>query len=80
MEIDKQDQFREQSLPIISQIESQEIETAYKSVVSPCFAYTSNNAIYRGRFAEIVPADQFAVVLFQDSTGGHVHAAGRSMI
>jgi hypothetical protein len=42
--------------------------------------YTANNAIYRARFADIVPADQFPVVLFQDSTGGHVHAAGRSMI
>ena len=37
-------------------------------------------ALYRTRFAEIVPADQFPVVLFQDSSGGHVHAAGRSMI
>jgi hypothetical protein len=42
--------------------------------------YTANNAIYRSRFSDIVPADQFPVVLFQDSTGGHVHAAGRSMI
>jgi len=36
IEIDKQDQFREQSVPIISQIEGQEIETANKSVVFPC--------------------------------------------
>jgi len=36
-EIDKQDQFREQSVPISSQTEGQEIETAHKSVVSPCF-------------------------------------------
>ena len=42
--------------------------------------YTASNALYRTRFAEIVPADQFPVVLFQDSRGGHVHAAGRSMI
>jgi hypothetical protein len=42
--------------------------------------YTAANAIYRTRFAEIVPADQFPVVLFQDSTGGHIHAAGRTMI
>lgn len=42
--------------------------------------YTSTNAIYRTRFAEIVPAEQFPVVLFQDSTGGHIHAAGRTMI
>ena len=42
--------------------------------------YTSNNAIYKTRYADIVPADQFPVVLFQDATGGHIHAAGRSMI
>lgn len=42
--------------------------------------YTSANALYRSRFADIVPADQFPVVLFQDSSGGHVHAAGRTMI
>ena len=28
----------------------------------------------------IVPASQFPVVLFQDSTGGHVHAAGHTML
>ncbi len=42
--------------------------------------YTSTNAIYKTRYADIVPAEQFPVVLFQDSTGGHIHAAGRSMI
>ncbi|MFN3151784.1 hypothetical protein [Bremerella sp.] len=42
--------------------------------------YTESNAIYRTRFADIVPAEQFPVVLFQDSTGGHIHAAGRTMI
>ena len=31
IEIEKQDQFREQSVPILSQIEEQEIEAAYKS-------------------------------------------------
>ena len=42
--------------------------------------YTATNAIYRTRFAEVVPVSQFPVVLFQDSTGGHIHAAGHSMI
>lgn len=42
--------------------------------------YTANNALYRTRYAEIVPTSQFPVVLFQDRTGGHVHAAGRPMI
>jgi len=37
IEIDKQDQFREQSVSIISQIEVQEIETVHESVLSPCF-------------------------------------------
>ena len=42
--------------------------------------YTANNPLYQTRFKEIVPIDQFPVVLFQDSTGGHIHAAGRAMI
>lgn len=42
--------------------------------------YTASNAIYQTRFAEIVPSEQFPVVLFQDATGGHIHAAGRTMI
>ncbi len=42
--------------------------------------YTADNAIYKTRFADLVPPSQFPVVLFQDETGGHVHAAGRSMI
>ena len=42
--------------------------------------YTAGNPLYQTRFKEIVPADQFPVVLFQDSTGGHIHAAGRAMI
>ncbi len=42
--------------------------------------YTSSNTLYRSRFASIVPVDQFPVVLFQDTTGGHVHAAGRTML
>ncbi|MEO1617634.1 MAG: hypothetical protein AAFV88_17420 [Planctomycetota bacterium] len=42
--------------------------------------YTESNALYRTRYADIVPATQFPVVLFQDSTGGHVHAAGHTML
>jgi hypothetical protein len=42
--------------------------------------YTATNPIYKTRFASIVPADQFPVVLFQDAQGGHIHAAGRTMI
>ena len=42
--------------------------------------YTASNALYRSRYAEIVPVSQFPVVLFTDESGGHIHAAGRSMI
>lgn len=42
--------------------------------------YNASNAIYKTRYADIVPAEQFPVVLFQDATGGHIHAAGRAMI
>ncbi len=42
--------------------------------------YTANNTLYRTRYSSLVPVDQFPVVLFQDSSGGHVHAAGRTMI
>lgn len=42
--------------------------------------YSADNALYRARFAAIVPANQFPVILFQDATGGHIHAAGRNMI
>jgi hypothetical protein len=42
--------------------------------------YTAENAIYRARFQDVVPVSQFPVVLFQDASGGHIHAAGRSMI
>lgn len=42
--------------------------------------YTPENALYQTRFSDIVPVDQFPVVLFTDSTGGHIHAAGRTMI
>lgn len=42
--------------------------------------YTSSNPLYRTRYADIVPANQFPVVLVTDATGGHIHAAGRTMI
>jgi hypothetical protein len=42
--------------------------------------YTPENPLYRERFANLVPRDQFPVVLLQDSQGGHIHAAGRAMI
>jgi hypothetical protein len=42
--------------------------------------YYADNPLYRARFAEVVPADQFPVVLFLRPDGGHVHAAGGNMI
>lgn len=42
--------------------------------------YTSANAIYKTRFAQAVPVDQFPVVLLLDKHGGHIHAAGGNMI
>jgi hypothetical protein len=42
--------------------------------------YTPQNTLYQARLADVVPVDQFPVILFQDSTGGHIHAAGRTMI
>ena len=41
-EIEKRNQFREQSVPLLSKIQAQEIETAHKSVVSPCFPHVSS--------------------------------------
>ncbi|MGV3486913.1 MAG: hypothetical protein ACO1RT_21035 [Planctomycetaceae bacterium] len=42
--------------------------------------FTESNLLYRSRYATLVPASQFPVVLVQDATGGHIHAAGRTMI
>jgi len=42
--------------------------------------YTPENALYRGRYAAIVPVSQFPVVLFQYPNGGHIHAAGQKTI
>ena len=42
--------------------------------------FTSSNPLYQTRFAQDVPVEQFPVVLLQDKNGGHIHAAGRSMI
>jgi len=42
--------------------------------------YTADNPLYRTRYASVVPASQFPAVLIQDASGGHIHAAGKSMI
>ena len=54
-EIEKRNQFREQSVPILSQIEEQEIETAHKSVVSPCFhhVFPQHGLYFRPELVEV---------------------------
>jgi hypothetical protein len=42
--------------------------------------YTDNSPLYRQRFASVVPPGQFPAVILQDARGGHIHAAGKSMI
>jgi len=42
--------------------------------------YTPDSALYKTRYANIVPRDQFPAVLFLKPDGGHVHAAGGNMI
>lgn len=42
--------------------------------------YTPQNALYQARYAQAVPIDQFPAMLFLKSDGGHIHAAGKSML
>jgi len=42
--------------------------------------YSASNQLYLTRYAETIPVAQFPVVLVQDATGGHIHAAARAMI
>lgn len=41
--------------------------------------YTPENALYRARYASIVPTSQFPAVLFLRPDGGHIHATGGNM-
>lgn len=42
--------------------------------------YTRDNPLYKARFAAMVPAETFPAVLFQDPTGGHVHASNGAAV
>lgn len=42
--------------------------------------YRPSDALYKARYASVVPPDQFPAFLFLDADGGHIHAAGRSTI
>lgn len=53
-----------------------------KALKSQCNyqAYTRDNALYKERFASIVSASEFPAVVVSDPQGGHVYAAGASML
>jgi hypothetical protein len=42
--------------------------------------YRPDNALYRSRYAAQVPIEQFPALLFLKPDGGHVHAAGKTML
>lgn len=42
--------------------------------------YKPQDRLYQARFASVVPPDQFPAVILQDAQGGHIHAAGKSML
>jgi hypothetical protein len=68
-----------QSRDIASWFQSHEKLSALRQLSEFQF-YTADNPLYRSRYATTIPVDQFPVVLIQDSTGGHIHAASRNKI
>lgn len=42
--------------------------------------YTANNALYKARYASIVPESQFPAIIFTGENGGHIYVAGRAQI
>lgn len=42
--------------------------------------YTANNALYKARYASIVPESQFPAILFTKKDGGHIYVAGRGQL
>jgi hypothetical protein len=42
--------------------------------------YTPDNPLYKTRYADVIPTNQFPAVLFLKPDGGHLHAAGGRMI
>lgn len=42
--------------------------------------YTRDNPLYKARFASMMPPEAFPAVLFQDASGGHVHAANGNSV
>lgn len=42
--------------------------------------YTPTNSLYRTRYANLVPIEQFPAVLFLRPDGGHIHAAGGNVL
>lgn len=42
--------------------------------------FTPDNRLYQARFTSVISPSQFPAIVVQDSTGGHLHAAGKNMI
>ncbi len=42
--------------------------------------YTRDNPLYQARFASMIPPESFPALLFQDPSGGHVHAANGTSV
>lgn len=43
-------------------------------------AYTRDNKLYRERYANIVPSEQFPALIMSDGRGGHIYAAGNAAL
>ena len=42
--------------------------------------YSSGDAMYRARYASVVPVSEFPAIVLADSQGGHIHAASKQFI
>jgi hypothetical protein len=42
--------------------------------------YSSGDAMYRARYASVVPVSEFPAIVLADAQGGHIHAASRQFI
>ncbi len=43
-------------------------------------AYTKDNTLYRERYRQVVPEDQFPATIVTDWRGGHIYAAGKAAL
>ncbi len=42
--------------------------------------YSSGDAMYRARYASVVPVSEFPAIVLADAQGGHIHAASKQFI